>query len=410
MQQRTDFTKLLAASFLSQSGSHLMTIALAGFVFVSSGSVTRSSLVFILSYLPSIFVGGRAGGWVDRHLSRRLLIRNEILSILVSCLCGVCVASEAPSALLYALISLRSLLLFTARAAGLKWIKLITPAANQPARVRYFYLCFFLATAAAGILAATALTRPSVFTVILIDVGSYLLSVAVLRSMGEGPPAAETAPAVGAPAGTLATLREILGRPVLARNFAPVCLAQSVFQGAYSVLVSYLPVSRFQLGVRGLGLFQLAASLGIIVGFLALWLCPRAFEGEGRARRPVLAAVCAGAASLLTCTTAASLGTSLFSFFLFNAAFECIWLHHTSEFIRQSPPGATARYQFVLSASASCCMAAFILSYSVLIELFGPRVGVAAVLAAGVLLWGATRSAVSRGHGQVKEESVTWTT
>lgn len=385
MQQRREFTKLLAASFLSQSGSHLMTIALAGFVLASSGSLARSALVFILSYLPSICVGGRAGGRIDRRLSRRLLVRNEFLSIIVSALCGVCVASGAPLVLLYVLISLRSLLLFTARSAGIKWIKLITPAAAQPTRVRYFYLSFFLATAAAGVLAVTTLTRPSVNTVVFINAATYLLSAAVLRSLRELPPYAE-ADAHGASPGTLASLREILGCPELARHFVNVCMAQCVFQGAYSVLVSYLPVVRFRLGVSGVGVFQLAASFGIIAGFVALWLRPDAFGGEGRARRPA-AMLCVGAAGLLACASAPALGASLFSFFLFNAAFECVWLHNASEFIRLCPQGKTARYQFVLTASASCSMATFILSYAASIELFGLRAGAAAVMAVGLLVW-----------------------
>ena len=389
MQQRTEFIKLLTASFVSQSGSHLLTIALAGFILFNSGSITQASLVFILSYLPSIFVGGWAGARIDRHLSRRFLVRNEIISIAVSSLCGVCIMFGAPLVFLCVLIALRSLLLFTARSAGIKWIKLITPMASQSLRVKFFYLSFFLATAVAGVIAATALSRPSILVVALIDVGSYLLSAGILLTLRELPSVEQAAPTAVVAFDTLTSLREILSRPALSPHFISVCVSQSVFQGAYSVLVSYLPISRFHLSIRGVGPFQLAASFGIIVGFLVLWLAPHTFAKKRHAQpRALLLTIGVGVASLIICVAVPVLASSLFSLFLFNAAYECIWLHSISEFIQHSPQNTMARYQFVLTSSASCAMAVFTLSYAILIELLGLQTSIAAVVSAGLLLWG----------------------
>lgn len=387
MQPRKEFTKLLLASFLSQSGSYFLTIALAGFVFFRSGSITKASLVFILSYLPAIFVGGWIGDWIDHHLSRWLLVRNEIFSIIISALCGVFTILEVPLVIICLLISLRSLLLFTARTACIKWIKLITPASVQSLRVKFFYLSFFLATTAAGVLVATALKQPSVLIIIIIDIGTYILSACILLTLRK-PPSVERADTTAAGSfNTLTSLREILRQPALSPYFISVCLSQAVFQGAYTILVSYLPGSRFQLGIRGLGPFQIAASLGIIVGFLVLWRAPDMFAKRRHARPAALLTV-VGVAGLIICVAVHNLPSSIFSFFLFNAAFECIWLHNVSEFVQHSPQNTLARYQFVMSSSASCLMAIFALFYAVLIELLGLQTGVVIVMGAGLLLWG----------------------
>jgi hypothetical protein len=385
-QHQTEFTKLLLASFLSQSGSYFLTIALAGFVFFRSGSIIKASLVFTLSYLPAILIGGRVGNWIDRYLSRWLLVRNELVSIVTSFLCGVCIMFEVPLVILCMLLALRSVFLFTARTAGIKWIKLITPSELQAMRVRLFYLSFFLATSAAGILAATALAHPSVVIVILIDVGTYVLSTSVLLTLRQLPPVENAAPASVESFNTITSVREILSWPALSPYFISVCLSQSVFQGAYTILVSYLPGNRFQLGIRGLGPFQVAASLGIIVGFFALGLFLNSSAKKSPAP-PVVLLTALGVVSLLTCVAVPNLPSSLFSFFLFNAAYECIWLHSVSEFVKHSPQRTLARYQFVMSSSASCSMAIFSLSYAVSIELVGLQTGVTVVMSTGLFLW-----------------------
>jgi hypothetical protein len=387
--RRTEFIKLLIASFISQSGSHFLTIALAGFVFLRSGSIIKASLIFILSYLPSILVSAWIGDYIDRRLSRWLLACSDIFSIIISFLCGVCIALELPLALLCVLITLRSLLLFTARAGGIKWIKLITPPELQSSRIKFFFLSFFLSTATAGILAALALKQPSIRIVVLVDIGTYILGICVILALHELPDTGNPIGTNGTKFSTLTSLREILKQSDLAPYFISVCLSQAIFQGAYSVFVSYLPINRFQLGVQGLGTFQIAASLGIIVGFLVLWMFPNVLANRYHSLpTPLLATLGVGVLGLLSCVTVRVLPVSLVSFFLVNTAYECVWLFSSSEFFRNSSPESIGRYQFVLTSSASCIMAIFTLCYAILIEIFSLQIGTAIIVITGLLIWG----------------------
>lgn len=382
-----EFCKLLLASFISQTGSHFLTIALAGFVFTQSGSLTKASLIFILSYLPAIFVAAQIGHWIDCKLSRWLLVRNDVLAIIISALCGICVAFALPLGLLCGLVAVRSLLLFATRSGVIKWIKLITPATSQPARIKIFYLTFFISTAVAGVLVATVLKTPTILVIVLLDAGTYLLSIITFFTLRK---LVITEIGIGTlSVGTLRSLREIFRIRILSAQFAAVCFSQSIFQGAYSVLVYYLPLDRFQLGLQGLGAFQIAASLGIIGGFLIVWRAPTALAQQQRGKTITLITFLGvGIVGILVSISTTALFPSLLCFSLFNCAYECIWLHNSSEFVQLSPQTTVARYQLVMTACASCAMAGFTFFYAGLIQLLGVQTGVLVVLLAGLIVWG----------------------
>ncbi len=81
-QNDLEFRIVLLGSFVSQIGSHFLTLALASYVLITTGSAVNSGMVFVVTYLPSILVGSALGAIVDRHISKRLLILNESLSVL----------------------------------------------------------------------------------------------------------------------------------------------------------------------------------------------------------------------------------------------------------------------------------------------------------------------------------------
>jgi len=288
MSGRHPFARLLSASFISQVGSYFLTLALVTFVYQKSGSIVRSSLVFVFSYLPAVLVSGYLGSILDRLISRRLLIINEAVSAAVSALCGLCLVLAAPLPVLCVVLSLRSVLLFVARTGGSKWIKVISPQSMQDARIKIFFLIFFLSTAIAGVLAATVLSWGSIFTVVALDVGTYLSSMVVLFTLPPLPtPERAAAASSGGTRSSLGTIAEILRTPALATPFLLVGFSQATFQGAYGVFVSYLPIHQLKLGTSGVGLFQLAASFGITCGFLINWFFAARLTAWTRRALPV---------------------------------------------------------------------------------------------------------------------------
>lgn len=389
MDNRAEFNKLLMASFVSQSGSHFLTLALSAFVLVSSGSPTQSGLIFVVSYLPSILVSAKLGHWIDQRIGKLLLIRNELISILSTVICGLLVAYKAPIILLCLVLGFRSLLMFVGRAASTKWIKIISPPDVQTARIKLYSLSFFLSTALAGVLLGLTIGQASIWKIVLIDVATYLLSAGFMFSLKTLPATAiiENTSEAGQQPRLTDTLKSILQMPLVRSSFLIVCFSQSVFQGAYSALVSVLPIQQFNIGISGVGSFQVAASIGITGGFLINWFLPKVFE-EKRPNLPLRALVIGigGVLSLLLAINTSALMISLLSFLALNFCYECVWLHHSAEFFRASPKLSAARYQFTLSACASFVMALSTLSYSFAIEHLGFLYGTVSILSVGVLI------------------------
>jgi len=384
-----EFKKLLASSFISQAGSHFLTLALSAFILVSSGSLVQSGLIFVVAYLPSILVSTRLGHWVDTKISRWLLARNEFVSITSTVLCGLIVAYKLPLSLLCTVLGFRSLLMFISRAASTKWLKLITPPELQTSRNKLLYLSFFLSTALAGVLLGFVLARASIWKIVIIDVTSYVLSTIIILTLKELPKQ-QTPQASGlVHPHLLETLSTIFKMPLVKRSFLIVCFSQALFQGAYSALVSYLPIEHFKTGFHGVGRFQIAASIGITGGFLINWLWAK-FLDEKDQGFPIRALVIFSfaLASLMTAISTDSLMLSLISFLGLNFFYECVWLHHTSEFFRASPKSSAARYQFTISACAAFLMSSYTLAYSASIEYLGLISGTLVVLGAGIFMIG----------------------
>lgn len=148
-----------------------------------------------------------------------------------------------------------------------------------------------------------------------------------------------------------------------------VCLSQSIFQGAYSTLVSYLPIKKFTQGISGVGRFQVFASAGIILGFIVLWIYPDALKIRHRKLNWKSLSAFLGALLLLYLTISSDqLTESLFLFFGMNALYEVLWLNSSAEFFRSSPAQAVARFNFSINSVAAVLMSSSTLVFSYTIQ------------------------------------------
>lgn len=377
---RQDWPRLLGAAFVSQIGSHLMTLAVAAFVHRQTGSPVQAAWVFVFALFPPVLVSNPLGRWIDRALSRRLWIGNELLAGFISLLCGLCISSKQ-TWLLYITLSLRSIVGFCGRACANKWIKLITPPEAQTNRLKLFFLTFYLSTAGAGVLAAYTLAQSSIWVLVEVDVITYLLGIVLLATLQ---PIATTMVSAEAPRSKKNSLgnlwQQLAHKPLLGLSFALVCGLQGLFQSAYCVLVTQLPMHHFSNTPTSIGAFQIAASLGILCGFGVNWFFPTSLQ-----RNKVALGVGAVGLSCLWLTVQFAHHNkqwlSLLGFGTMNFFFEWLWLFYTARFFQQSPTGQVALYQFVLSSTASFLMSLGILAYAYGIQLWGTQHGVQVVSA-----------------------------
>ncbi len=89
-------------------GSTLLSVAVASSIFVSSGSVTRSALIFIVQYLPAAIAIKTIWRVSERNSPRTLIGRLCVAAGGISFLCGAAFGST-PLSVLYGLLALRGL-------------------------------------------------------------------------------------------------------------------------------------------------------------------------------------------------------------------------------------------------------------------------------------------------------------
>ena len=130
--------------------------------------------------------------------------------------------------------------------------------------------------------------------------------------------------------------------------------------------MNYLPIHHFKIGVAGTGVFQLAASLGIIGGFCLVWK-----RQSKKADADLRSLFWYGGILALLATTCLPIGGSFLGFLTLNLCYETIWLDATASFFQKSPTPRLAEFQFTLSSIAALCMGLTTLAYAAAIQILG---------------------------------------
>lgn len=369
---KAEFGKLFFAAFISQIGSHLLTLSLAGYVYVQSKSPVWASLVFVVSFLPAVGMSAKIGALVDRRVSKRLIITTEMIAIGLSILCGYCINMNLGMYVLCVALAFRSVVTFTGRTAFQKWIKLISDPDNQTNRIKLFLLGFFLSTVFAGVATAFLLSDKSIFTVVIIDVLTYLFGIGIVLTLRAQHSNSTSSKDLGnlLDENLITIVKEILDDPKLRNHFWLIAFSQSIFQGVYSVYVYYLPINHLKKTMNWVGLFQIGASLGIIGAFVILWIRPNILKMNlswfSNRLIPIIFGV-----GIVAIYFVASIDSAIFSilgFLIVNLCYEMLWLFGISEYFRDCPPAKTARYQFACASIAALMMSFSILIFSAICE------------------------------------------
>jgi hypothetical protein len=332
-----------------------MTLALSAYVFMQTGSAFKGSLVFAFTFLPPIFVGAAAGGYIDRHFSKWLLIKSELLSLAASAICGLIVYLKYPVALLALVLAMRSVLSFVSKSAYGRWIKLITTPELQTLRFKFFSFAYFLAYAVSGLLSAVVLAHGNIITVTFIDCLTYLAGTIIVFMIPaytgtEG--ASQTPTANPTRHSIMTTLFEFYRIPAVRGAFIIYCITSTLFQGSHQALISFLPIKVFTNGAHYIGYLQLTYGLGIMAGFFINWAFPQALRAKSdeHLSNRMIFLLLLNFAFFIPMIITRDINYVLVSSFLAALTMEWNWLDSMSEFFRSSPKHAVARYQFTATS------------------------------------------------------------
>jgi MFS family permease len=264
----TEFDRLWLAHLVSAGGSQVTYLAVPlTAALVLGASPTEMGILGAVEQLPFVVVGLWAGVWADRLPRRALLIAADVGRALLVASVPVAAALGVLSiGWLYAAGFLTGALTVVAGVAG---------GALLPSLVRRGQLVranarFAAADAAVGVVGpglggalVQALTGP---VALLADAASYVVSAALLTTVGAGaPPAAGAEPRRNALAEALEGLRAVAADRLL-RPLATL-LALRMFFGA-AMSAPYLLFATGELGVdpTAIGLVFSVGSAGLVLG------------------------------------------------------------------------------------------------------------------------------------------------
>lgn len=291
------FRRMWAAGLVSDTGDWLLFIAMPLVVYGFTGSAIGTSLAFLMELLPAMLVAPLAARLIARFDRRRLMMVVGTLQGL-SLLPLLLVRGEEHLPLVFGVIVAHTSLgaLFEP-AKNTLLPDIVEPDAVVSAN-GLSNLGQNLARLVGGPLGGLLLAQGGLFTVVVVDVASYLVAVALVASMRTRTSrvgllgAREPAGGRARPAGVLAALRE----PALRSTFA-VVVVSSVSQGMFLVLFVLFVLERLGAGEGEVGLLRGIQAVGAIAVAVVLGLLTRTVDSR---RLAVGGAAAFGLVSLVT--------------------------------------------------------------------------------------------------------------
>ncbi len=271
--RRRNVALLWLAGLVSMLGDWLLLIALPFFVYDLTGSALASGATFMASTLPRVFLSSVAGVFVDRWDRQRTLVLSDLLrGVLLLPL--LLVRSTDTLWIVYIVAMLQaSIAQFFVPAQRALLPHIVTERELLPANALLSLtenLTRLLGPVIGGVLYSTS----GLASVVALDVGSFLLSGALLTLIVAG--ATVSTRAAGVAAGTtklrdawLVGLRLVGHNRLLTRIFTIAGLAM-IGEGLFVALI--VPFTRVVLGgdATQLGWLMSAQALGGIVGGIVL--------------------------------------------------------------------------------------------------------------------------------------------
>lgn len=258
------------AQLLSVLGSSLSGFALGVWAYQRTGSVTQFGLIFAANVLPGLLVAPFAGSVVDRFDRKWMLVAGDVGAAVATGVVAILVATDRLEVWhIYLTTAVGAAFTFLHRTAFQALVPVLVPKRHL-GRANGLMQLGQAVTVAAPILAGVLLTSVGLGGVILVDLGSFAVALAVLAAARL--PAALTRPAPPAePAGLRRDL--FAGWRFLAAHRPLLWLV--IFSAAYDLLFAFAAVlvRPLILGFASpatLGVLEFLGGAGMIAGSFAM--------------------------------------------------------------------------------------------------------------------------------------------
>jgi hypothetical protein len=355
------------AQFISQFGSQLLIMAFAAHTYAIQKSAMLTSLVFVIDWCTSILITVFGSHIAESHHPKKLLIKADFISALVTLLF---IMVQDSNLFYFALLvlSLRSTIQHLAKAARMKSYYIFFETKERNFFMPLINSSIYISSGLAGILGVVLLKYLSMTSIILIDATTFIFSGILLTLVA--PVNAITAPVKAqhkfvkqSIENIKVGIRELVKKELLLDSVFYIILIASFFQGTFSVLIPAIPQTWFHLDSAGTALYFAMFSFGATIGAFLYQFLNQKYNFMGEYERMVTL-VFAGIATIfyfLVGHTSQNLLLNVIYFFIMVVSFEIAWLHQLTRMVHHGSQDTIARVFGVQNALGYCFMGA--LSY-----------------------------------------------
>lgn len=307
---------LSLSSLISSAGTTLFVSALALSLFSIDSSAVKASGVYIVQFLPVIFLLPLAVKLCDRYAVRKGLITVEIVSALVTIFMGLCVQSNwlIPLYLILAVRGFLELITKTFRSVGVK--SFADPVSLNKAN-NLVMGGNFVGQAVGALAGFLLVSHMSLLQIAILDGVTFLLSALCCTKIASHQVHRESRQA--GLNSSWAGLAEIRENEILRSYFLYFSLVVIIFQSYNQVARTWIPLAWLELGL-GKGIVgEMIGCMGIVVGLLIVNFC---FSSQSNSKGLAFLSILATCFFVSAPFVSVSPGVSLSLYFVYMVLFE----------------------------------------------------------------------------------------
>jgi MFS family permease len=364
--------RLYLTTFITGVCGNMIIIFISAYVYDTTGDPALSAAILAASFAPQAFATRIIGSAIDKYGSVAALIFLSAINWCVGVAALELVRSAGSVFVILPLILVRALCAASERANTVKLLRSAVGLAAIRNALSIMNFVYFAATAIAGLgLIVISLKSVTfligVVTVLYVGVIAVALPIAAYRGRLDQERKTEVDIVVAVSAETVREREKLIQS--LGLYIWLVRVSEAFYQGAYSALVTYIPLHIFATSHVSVGAYQVAASLGIVLGFGFAQLLLRASRN---AKQIVfIVGVCGAFASIgwiASVNDGFPLWGSLMAFCVLNIGYETIWLFATVRIDADAPFDQVAEISFRTGAWAALWMAVLAVSYGFILK------------------------------------------
>ncbi|MGB3222882.1 MAG: MFS transporter [Desulforhopalus sp.] len=392
-----NFMFMWIAMLLSMTGTFLFLLVLSARLFLQSESSVLAGGVFAAQWLPAVFLLPIIAYLCSRFRPVMLLPVLELLSAVATV--AIALVADWSSYWIFCLLLLRGSLEATTKSSRFIALKIYIPNDLIEKAASVFNTSMYVGAGLGGLIGTFVVDQFSLLSIALFDASTFLLAAILYRLLGSNRGAEkEAAKATSSNKNSSIWINIgiiLKGDRQLLSYCIYLILITGFYQGYHVIARTVIPITLFDMGVKGVTIYQVVTCLSLVLAGLFVYHC---MCGEKRRRFFPLIIFAATSLSMVMTVISTNYITGLISYFVFIFLFEVNYTKCMNMIITNKTPEELSILIPFINSSSMIAMVLCIFITGKAIDTWG-LVGVTFVLSGIAFFLATTISTSIRGIG-----------